>query len=193
MFRFTQEPSSGNQCQCLAKITGMVPLCMSIWALSVLWRHIPICCACVSFSLQEDISDDDSCVNRNILEQFLHFKCVFSNPTIYIIECNNWIIKCFILLMHGATMKINAVYFPPLVSSVCEKAKNLILSSQTRPLEALSAKIENSYQTFIERSTSHVKRFIHDTKKCTYDIYNDSNVIRHRWSFSVSRMYNLIQ
>jgi len=27
MFRFTQEPSSGSQSQCLAKITGMVPLC----------------------------------------------------------------------------------------------------------------------------------------------------------------------
>jgi len=41
MFRFTQEPSSGSQSQCLADITGMVPLCLSIWALSVLWRHIP--------------------------------------------------------------------------------------------------------------------------------------------------------
>jgi len=30
MFRFTQEPSSGSQIQCLAKITGMVPLCLSI-------------------------------------------------------------------------------------------------------------------------------------------------------------------
>jgi len=35
MFRFTQEPSSGSQSQYLAKITGMVPLCLSIWALSV--------------------------------------------------------------------------------------------------------------------------------------------------------------
>jgi len=26
MFRFTQEPSSGSQSQCLANITGMVPL-----------------------------------------------------------------------------------------------------------------------------------------------------------------------
>ena len=26
MFRFTQEPSSGSQSQCLAKITGKVPL-----------------------------------------------------------------------------------------------------------------------------------------------------------------------
>ena len=30
MFRFTQEPSSGSQSQCLAKITNMVPLCLSI-------------------------------------------------------------------------------------------------------------------------------------------------------------------
>jgi len=28
MFRFKQEPSSGSQSQCLAKITGMVPLCL---------------------------------------------------------------------------------------------------------------------------------------------------------------------
>jgi len=32
MFRFTQEPSSGSQSQYLAKITGIVPLCLSIWA-----------------------------------------------------------------------------------------------------------------------------------------------------------------
>jgi len=42
MFRFTQEPSSGSQSQCLAKLTGMVPLCLSIWTLSVLWRHMPL-------------------------------------------------------------------------------------------------------------------------------------------------------
>ena len=40
MFRSTQEPSSGSQSQCLAKITGKVPLCLSISALAVLWRHI---------------------------------------------------------------------------------------------------------------------------------------------------------
>jgi len=40
MFRFTLEPSSGSQCQCLAKITGIVPLCLSICALSVFWRHM---------------------------------------------------------------------------------------------------------------------------------------------------------
>ena len=48
MFRFTQEPLSGSQSQCLDKITGMVPLCLSICALPVLWRHIPTCCACGS-------------------------------------------------------------------------------------------------------------------------------------------------
>jgi len=47
MFRFTQESSSGSQSQGLAKITSMVPLCLSIWTLSVLWRHIPTCYACV--------------------------------------------------------------------------------------------------------------------------------------------------
>ena len=41
MFRFTQEPSSGSQSQCLAKITSMVPLPLSILTLSVLWRHAP--------------------------------------------------------------------------------------------------------------------------------------------------------
>jgi len=41
MFRFTQEPSSGSQTQCLAKITVMVTLCSSIWTLSVLWRNMP--------------------------------------------------------------------------------------------------------------------------------------------------------
>jgi len=41
VFRFTQEPSSGSQSQSRAKITRMVPLCLSIWALSVLWRHMP--------------------------------------------------------------------------------------------------------------------------------------------------------
>jgi hypothetical protein len=76
--------------------------------------------------------------------------------------------------------KVIAVYFSPLVSSVCGKAKKPILSSSTCPLEALSAKIENSYQTFIEKSTWRVKLFIYDTNKCTYDIYNYSNVIHHR-------------
>ena len=39
MFRFTQEPSSGSQIQCLPKITRMVPLCLSIRALPVLWQR----------------------------------------------------------------------------------------------------------------------------------------------------------
>jgi len=30
VFRFTQEPSSGSQSQCLAKITGIVPLCSKV-------------------------------------------------------------------------------------------------------------------------------------------------------------------
>jgi hypothetical protein len=46
--------------------------------------------------------------------------------------------------------KVTAVYFSPLVSSLCEKANNPILSGPTCPLEDFYAKIENSYQTFIE-------------------------------------------
>jgi len=42
MFRFTQEPSSGSQSQCLAKITDMVLMCWSIWALSILWWQMPL-------------------------------------------------------------------------------------------------------------------------------------------------------
>jgi len=38
MFRFTQEPSSGNHDQCLAKITRLVQLCV----LTVLGRHATI-------------------------------------------------------------------------------------------------------------------------------------------------------
>ena len=48
----TQEPSSGSQNQCLAKITSMVPLCLSICVLPVLWQHIPTCCGCVWFTMQ---------------------------------------------------------------------------------------------------------------------------------------------
>ena len=47
MFRFTQEPSTGSQSQCLAKITCMVPLCLSIWTLSVLWRRNTDCSMCI--------------------------------------------------------------------------------------------------------------------------------------------------
>ena len=53
MFRFTQEPSSGSQSQCLAKITGMVPLCLSIRALLVSWRHILTYYVCVWFTVQD--------------------------------------------------------------------------------------------------------------------------------------------
>ena len=54
MFRFTQEPSSGSQSLCLTKITGMVPLCLLICALSVSWRNIQICLrVCVWFTVQE--------------------------------------------------------------------------------------------------------------------------------------------
>jgi len=48
MFRFTQEPSSGSNSQCVTKITGMVPLHLLVCVLSVLWRHIPTCCVCGS-------------------------------------------------------------------------------------------------------------------------------------------------
>ena len=35
------EPSSGSQNQCVAKITYLVPMCVSLLMLSVLWRHVP--------------------------------------------------------------------------------------------------------------------------------------------------------
>ena len=74
MFWFTQEPSSGSQSQCLAKITGMVPQphsrqntdnalidknCGTI--LVILARHCLL------------LPDDGSCMNRNMLEQLLYF------------------------------------------------------------------------------------------------------------------------
>jgi len=43
MFRFMREPSSGSQSQYLAKVTVMVPLCLLIWTLSVLRRHMCLC------------------------------------------------------------------------------------------------------------------------------------------------------
>jgi len=49
-----------------------------------------------------------------MLEQLLHFLCVFNKPTIYTIECTIWAIKYLILLMHGATMK---TFFPPMLSN----------------------------------------------------------------------------
>jgi len=39
MSRFTQEPLSGSHNQCLAKITSLVRLCVSVQTVSVLWRH----------------------------------------------------------------------------------------------------------------------------------------------------------
>jgi len=59
MFRFTQEPSSGSQSQHLAKITGMVPLCLSICALSVFRRHtrIPTCWACLYAHNRSEYAD----------------------------------------------------------------------------------------------------------------------------------------
>jgi len=35
------KPSSGSHIQCLAKITCLVPMCVSLLMLSVLWQHIP--------------------------------------------------------------------------------------------------------------------------------------------------------
>ena len=52
MFRFTQEPSSRNYNQCLAKITSLVQKCVSVQTLSVLWRYIVTWCACVWFTVR---------------------------------------------------------------------------------------------------------------------------------------------
>jgi len=35
------EPSSGSRIQCLAKITYLVPMCVSLLMLTVLWWHMP--------------------------------------------------------------------------------------------------------------------------------------------------------
>ena len=40
MFRITEDPSSGNLVQYLAKITRMVLSCPVTWTWSVLWQHI---------------------------------------------------------------------------------------------------------------------------------------------------------
>jgi len=40
MFRITEDTSSGNLIQCLAKITIMVLSCPLTWTWSVSWRHI---------------------------------------------------------------------------------------------------------------------------------------------------------
>jgi len=83
MFRFTQEPSSRSQSQCLAKITGMVPMCLSVSKVhSVMAAYtlvpfhtdkhsetIPVILARHRIWLP----DDGSCVNRNMSEQLLYF------------------------------------------------------------------------------------------------------------------------
>ena len=43
-------------------------------------------------------------------EQILYFNVFSNNPTINIIECISWIIKYFLLLMHGVTLKKSIVY-----------------------------------------------------------------------------------
>ena len=75
MFRFMQEPSSESQSQCLAKITGMVPLHLSIWALGY-DAHIDEHSGTILVILAKHwlwLSDDGSCMNRNMLRQLLHF------------------------------------------------------------------------------------------------------------------------
>ena len=52
---FHIKPSSGSYIQCLAKITYLVPFCVSLLMLSVLWRHILTCCACVLCTVQKDL------------------------------------------------------------------------------------------------------------------------------------------
>ena len=44
-------------------------------------------------------------MNRNTLQQLLHFSCVFNNPTIYIIECNSWTVKCLQVNIYGFIAK----------------------------------------------------------------------------------------
>ena len=41
------KPSSGSHIQCLAKITYLVPIRVSLLTLSVLWQNILSCCVCV--------------------------------------------------------------------------------------------------------------------------------------------------
>ena len=51
MFRFTHEPSSWSYDQCLAIITSIEQLCVSVQMLLVLWQHIVTWCACVWFTV----------------------------------------------------------------------------------------------------------------------------------------------
>ena len=77
MFRFTQEPSSGSQSQCLAKITGMHcqrygGICRHNAGKARVDKHsetIPVILARHWLWLP----DDGSCVNRNMSEQILYF------------------------------------------------------------------------------------------------------------------------
>ena len=116
MIRFTQEPSSGSQSQCLAKIT--------VLSCTVNYTHAQQVGICRHNNDNAHINKhsgnitvilarhwlwfpgDGSCMNRNMLEQILYFLCVFNNPAIYIIECISWTMKYLVLLMHGATTKI---------------------------------------------------------------------------------------
>jgi len=63
MFRITEDPSSGNLVQCLAKITRMVLSCPLTWMWSVLWQHIVTRCVCVCV---------DHCIESAILDNALH-------------------------------------------------------------------------------------------------------------------------
>ena len=48
MFRFTQEPSSESQSQCLAKITGMVPLMLvDMNVVNIMAAYSDLLCVCV--------------------------------------------------------------------------------------------------------------------------------------------------
>ena len=79
MFRFKQEPSSGSQSQCLTKITGMVPLCLFICALPLLWWHIPTCCMCVCVVGRanhihiQQVGTLATHISTSTVEPYLHF------------------------------------------------------------------------------------------------------------------------
>jgi len=73
MFRFTQEPSSGSQSQCLAKITGTVPLRL-LCHRSTDNIHIKKHSGTIPAILARHwlcLPDDGSCVNRNMSERHL--------------------------------------------------------------------------------------------------------------------------
>jgi len=58
MFRFMQEPSSGRYNQCLAKITNLVLLCVSVHTLLVLRPHILTWCVCVLFTVSTSLHSE---------------------------------------------------------------------------------------------------------------------------------------